>query len=640
MMSLPPVSTIIGKRRYRRTHDYQTMVDSSVLWKTQDLVSLRKQLDVDGYVLLREIIAPEKVLAARRMVLEHLVTQEAIVGPEIMDAHIAHNEDGTYVKGWTVDAESGGVVGDRDENHEAWAAIGNSDTLTQVYNGPDLHALYRGLFGDTYRPQPGCTWMRIRGHGDVTVEHADYYYFKQHTDLFHGQYRTHGHDPPPALPAMNTQCTLCDRLYDGSAPPVSQGEWHCDTCADASMEVYTCWIALGDISYANGTLWMRPGTHRLTGFAQSTTTEVPLSSLRSKWESTEFHPGDIVLFAIKTLHAASKNTTDTFRLSLDTRVVGRPWYHQPPLLPSPSPSAASMADRCFYMCLATIPHLPTEERISVLFLLANQIAHHGTTAPCWWKAQVHRLIDTISNSGGDSNSMIQNNLGLWTQALKWAHYPHVPSMNTLPHTWRGRTKRSWHRSIADLLSAAYSNGDDRHRITIVSQAWEWLDAHMETMSTPLYWNSMQQLCERDTNRIYFLTHVILLDTSWGLHAPTVLNTYWFHLLWQWFSTLSTLDSPAGYIREVWIEVAICMLLLYDSYRHRHHPMIEACTALHTRLIQCNASPLCLRRTQGIYHTDVEAGRDPWIVHYHLAALVLLFQHLFQRFQKGVFFPWT
>jgi ectoine hydroxylase-related dioxygenase (phytanoyl-CoA dioxygenase family) len=98
---------------------------------------------------------------------------------------------------------------------------------------------------------------------------------------------------------------------------------------------------------ADGTLCFVPGSHRWSGFDRPTprTAQVPAeftARLRSQcsrpahagkagkagkaikatqpppdgvtWHAAEFQPGDVVIFNIKTVHAASKNNSECFRL--------------------------------------------------------------------------------------------------------------------------------------------------------------------------------------------------------------------------------------------------------------------------------------------------------------------------------------
>ena len=129
--------------------------------------------------------------------------------------------------GWTVDAQTGGFVFNREKEDaiDGWYKLGNSIALTDVYNGECLKKLYTALFtqsrspvsstttsasprkrngytktpgekggpgmsGDAYMQYDGfnmlpqVTWLRAKGKGEVTADHADYYYFKNNTSVF------------------------------------------------------------------------------------------------------------------------------------------------------------------------------------------------------------------------------------------------------------------------------------------------------------------------------------------------------------------------------------------------------------------------------------------------------------------------
>lgn len=128
--------------------------------------------------------------------------------------------------------------------------------------------------------------------------------------------------------------------------------WHCYECVHRPLPVYTCWMALGPVTRSDGTLCFVPGSHTWTGFdrPRPATAQVPSefaqrlredrSRTKSKgkgrgmgkgssqktlacaapsqtgvhWCGTDYQPGDVVIFNVKTVHAASSNTSDSFRL--------------------------------------------------------------------------------------------------------------------------------------------------------------------------------------------------------------------------------------------------------------------------------------------------------------------------------------
>ncbi len=146
------------------------------------------------------------------------------------------------------------------------------------------------------------------------------------------------------------------------AAPSVQPVWHCEQCADGPLPVYTAWVALGPVNASDGTLCFVPGSQKWKGFATPTprTAQVPrefTERLRAtkagaakgkklgkrkaghksplpeasedqgidtppvQWYSADYRPGDLVIFNVKTVHAASKNQSNSYRLSLDTRFI-------------------------------------------------------------------------------------------------------------------------------------------------------------------------------------------------------------------------------------------------------------------------------------------------------------------------------
>lgn len=135
--------------------------DSTDLYKANDFVALRQRLATDGFLFIRGLIPRETAISARRTILEHIQQKGAIrSGTKLMDAQMADNASAHA--GWTVDAESGGVVGNRDPDkdpHIGWSVVGNSKEVTAVYNGEALNGFYSKLFAkaEDVRALPHCT---------------------------------------------------------------------------------------------------------------------------------------------------------------------------------------------------------------------------------------------------------------------------------------------------------------------------------------------------------------------------------------------------------------------------------------------------------------------------------------------------
>jgi hypothetical protein len=435
----------VGNRYLRMHSELIEMTDSTPLHTAGRYDLLRMRLETDGFLFVRGVIAPLTVAAAREVMLRHLRTKGAIrAGTDWREAQIEYKSvydaaqrptkrakvtaSSAMIPGWTVDAESGGVVGGREPDSAiaGWHAVGNSAELTAVYNGAALQSFYQQLFAQdveyasrphlaaqrlpSYTTLPSCTWLRAKGPCEVTAEHTDYYYFCQYargcietspnryaellqravaraltslrmlslmrcefvcitdknTSIFGDYYRAQDTAmraaPSVAAPAAadaaaaapssedlqtcqicldpkdedsTILCELCGRGFHMACvtprltrmPPEEQ-EWHCRECCNAPMNYWTCWTALGDLSGHDGRLALIPGSHTIGGYESPARADLLPSGFTAAFEAasvwqtpTSIGMGDIILFNIKTVHAATSNASERFRLSLDTRVT-------------------------------------------------------------------------------------------------------------------------------------------------------------------------------------------------------------------------------------------------------------------------------------------------------------------------------
>lgn len=344
----------VGNAQFEYGHNIGEMVDSTQLYRSGDREGLRQRLNSDGYIFLRGAINYNTAKRGREYMLNVLQGKGAFIPDTPMEeARIRDVKD----PGWTIDAETGGFVSDREPDSaiEGWKAVGWSDEMRSVYAGPDLQAVYKFLWGqerteyeDGYNMLSEVTWLRAKGKGEVTAEHADYYYFKQNTDIFqtnkHPQISrdasVFNEENPVDFPVNDRiTCDLCEKIFQKSVQVPSlkrfnkrdHGEWHCTDCARQDFPIYTCWMSLGEYNSTNSSLCVMPKSHCLTEFQNPLKGDLLPQDynnlLKSKWgwQRGEIGLGDIIIFNVKTVHGASKNLSNSYRLSIDTRVSAH-WF--------------------------------------------------------------------------------------------------------------------------------------------------------------------------------------------------------------------------------------------------------------------------------------------------------------------------
>ena len=254
------------------------------------------------------------------------------------------------LSGLVIDAMTGGVVTSKVSDHatEGWRAVGNSAALTNVYNGAPLRTFYCNLFGaNAFTMLNDCTWIRAKGANEVTVEHADYYYFKEETKIFSNNNESSSSSSSSASICNclsvasskkqdNRICSLCHGCYHYPCLATTylkekideNGEWHCARCMNLPLPYYTCWISLSDISSQEGRLALIPGSHLLGRYEDPVIKSLlpggytEAYKKKAVWVTpNNIGKGDVILFNMKTVHAATKNVGAKFRISMDTRMA-------------------------------------------------------------------------------------------------------------------------------------------------------------------------------------------------------------------------------------------------------------------------------------------------------------------------------
>ncbi|UVI33335.1 phytanoyl-CoA dioxygenase family protein [Paenibacillus spongiae] len=224
-----------------------------------DMNAVRERLAEDGYLFIRGFHDREQVLKARTSILEKMNRMGKLDRDTLL-------EDGYMADGGRT-IFMGGTNEDLPE-------------LLTVLNGNHIMRFFDELYGErslTYHYK----WLRAIGKGDYTGAHYDIVYMGRGTH-----------------------------------------------------NLYTVWSPLGDINYAMGGLTICLDSHKFENLKQSygtqdsdrdsigAYTDDPLAITEKyggKWATSEFQAGDVLIFGMFLMHCSLENTTDQYRLSVDTR---------------------------------------------------------------------------------------------------------------------------------------------------------------------------------------------------------------------------------------------------------------------------------------------------------------------------------
>ncbi|WP_028612653.1 phytanoyl-CoA dioxygenase family protein [Paenibacillus harenae] len=225
-----------------------------------DIDALRDRLKEDGYLLLRGFHDREQVLLARRSILKKMDRLGKLERDTLLEEGVMAGGSRTIFMGGT-----------------------NEDLpeLLSVLNGDRIMGFFDALFEErslTYHYK----WLRAVGRGDFTGAHYDIVYMGRGTH-----------------------------------------------------NLYTVWSPLGDIDYAMGGLAICLDSHNFEELKQSYGskdsdrdagighyTDDPLivtERFGGKWATTEYEAGDVLIFGMFLMHCSLENTTNQYRLSVDTR---------------------------------------------------------------------------------------------------------------------------------------------------------------------------------------------------------------------------------------------------------------------------------------------------------------------------------
>ena len=257
-----------------RNHDIplQPMIDSTDLYLNNDYPTLKYDLHTNGYLLLRNIIDVKQINNAKNTIIDTLYQQFGCI--QRNDIEAAHNNASqrAYVK----HAASDSMI------LTGYTELQHNSTILNISQHHTIYGILSKLHNNHAFTTYDNKWIRCIAPNRATDIHTDYYRFHQ---------------------------------------------WSENRNIESSM--YTVWIPLDHYrSDQHGTLCVCSGSHNYVkqcNYPQFTDIELPDNFYQHtinhslQWCTTDFNPGDLVIFDIGLVHCSTINHTNEYRISIDTR---------------------------------------------------------------------------------------------------------------------------------------------------------------------------------------------------------------------------------------------------------------------------------------------------------------------------------
>ena len=245
-----------------------------------DMDAIHRRMDEDGYLLIRGLQNTEKVKAARQVVLDNLKANDQLDLDQPADIGVA------------APGKKGRFLGGAKQ-------VTHTPEFLSVVESPEIMKFFEGFLDGpvlTY----DYKWLRAVGPGDNTGAHYDVVYMGRGT-----------------------------------------------------KSLYTVWTPLGEVSHDMGPLVILVGSHQFDAVKETYGkmdvdrdhvtghfTNEPIDMVNQyggQWQTSEFHPGDVIIMGIYTMHGSLNNLTNRYRISTDTRYqletepVDERWIGQDPI---------------------------------------------------------------------------------------------------------------------------------------------------------------------------------------------------------------------------------------------------------------------------------------------------------------------
>ena len=235
---------------------------------------LRERLSEDGYVFLRGVLDKQVLLRAQQIVADELHRLDAIDPDGDRAAQLFPARPGLSL-------------------YKVVADISQEERRA-VTRQPELQSIFRAIFGEEPKPLD-YTWPRIAGPGRGELPHSDWIFMRRGTPRLYTAWI-----PLMDLPLSHGPLMILENSHHDNP--------HTRRYLDMDIE---------KLGYFDATRF-KHGTF-VHGGRYSHRPDRVREEFGTRWLSTDYRMGDVIIFSTRGLHATLDNRSQGFRISMDVR---------------------------------------------------------------------------------------------------------------------------------------------------------------------------------------------------------------------------------------------------------------------------------------------------------------------------------
>jgi ectoine hydroxylase-related dioxygenase (phytanoyl-CoA dioxygenase family) len=235
---------------------------------------LRDRLSEDGYVFLRDVLDKQVLLQVQQIIADELLRLDAIDPDGDRAAHPFPARPGLSLYK---------VVHDISQ-----------DERRALTRQPALHAIFHAIFGEEAKALD-VSWPRIAGPGRSELPHSDWVYMRRGTPRLYTAWI-----PLMDLPLSHGPLMVLENSHRDNPHTRRYLRMDADTLGyfDGARFKHGAWVHSGRYSRRPDRVQAEFGT---------------------RWLSTDYRLGDVIIFSTHGLHATLDNRSKGFRISIDVR---------------------------------------------------------------------------------------------------------------------------------------------------------------------------------------------------------------------------------------------------------------------------------------------------------------------------------